>query len=160
MGGENDAVCTLEESPYYVYRACARGLLETVEKLMKEDSARATSTDLKGWTCLHHAASRDKLPIIDLLLSFSTQTLNATNFDGDTPLHLAAKANKSNAIKHILLKGAQPNILNTKKLAPIHIATQANHNLVLKVSHHACRLLYGIGVRGCLRSCWPARGPA
>lgn len=51
------------------FQASGQGLVDVVERLIEENPERLTSVDIKGWTCLHHAAARSRIKVIDMLLS-------------------------------------------------------------------------------------------
>jgi hypothetical protein len=91
---EHSDVCKLEDSPYYIFRvrhnaphqilsniffvkfpvqhvclqAAGQGLADVVGNLLNADPSRVNAVDLKQWTCLHHAANRNRVTIIDLLV--------------------------------------------------------------------------------------------
>jgi ankyrin repeat protein len=43
-------------------------LVDVVANLLNDEPDRVNAVDLKQWTCLHHAANRNKVTIIDLLV--------------------------------------------------------------------------------------------
>lgn len=66
-------------------------------------------------------------------LSFDL-VLNVMDSSGNTPLHWATKKNQVESVSLLLSRGANPNILNSNMMAPLHMAVQSLHNEIVKVS--------------------------
>uniref|UniRef100_A0A914W205 Transient receptor potential cation channel subfamily A member 1 n=3 Tax=Plectus sambesii TaxID=2011161 RepID=A0A914W205_9BILA len=126
-----ESVCRIEDSPFYIFRASGQGLVDVVERLIEEDPERLTDSDIKGWTCLHHAAARSKTKVIDMLIGKGAD-INAVDHEGNTPLHVAAEKKSRDVVRHLLVNGADGNIKNKKEFAPIHVATMQNHPEVIE----------------------------
>lgn len=67
------------------------------------------------------------------LFSFDL-VLNVMDSSGNTPLHWATKKNQVESVSLLLSRGANPNILNSNMMAPLHMAVQSLHNEIVKVS--------------------------
>uniref|UniRef100_A0A914V0Q2 Uncharacterized protein n=1 Tax=Plectus sambesii TaxID=2011161 RepID=A0A914V0Q2_9BILA len=124
-------VCQIQDSPFYVFRASGQGHVDVVARLLNEDESRLNGKDAKGFTCLHHAATRARIKVIDLLLSRGAD-INVVDNEGNTPLHLASEKSKQEVVKHLLVNGADGNIRNNKQWAAIHVATLHNNADIIK----------------------------
>uniref|UniRef100_A0A8C9F4I0 Transient receptor potential cation channel subfamily A member 1 n=1 Tax=Pavo cristatus TaxID=9049 RepID=A0A8C9F4I0_PAVCR len=60
--------------------------------------------------------------------------LNVMDSSGNTPLHWATRKNQVESVSLLLSRGANPNILNSNMMAPLHMAIQSLHNEIVKVS--------------------------
>ncbi|KAH0617642.1 hypothetical protein JD844_016091 [Phrynosoma platyrhinos] len=95
------------------------------EGLKKLDDLNATP--------LHHAAGRGQLELMQMIIDSSTEALNVTDSSGNTPLHWATKKNQIESVKLLLSRGANPNILNSNMMAPLHLAVQSLYNELVKI---------------------------
>lgn len=59
--------------------------------------------------------------------------LNSCDEQGNVPLHWAVERNKAESCKALLDLGADPNILNTALLSPLHLAVSRGHGNLLGV---------------------------
>lgn len=59
--------------------------------------------------------------------------LNSCDDQGNVPLHCAVEKNKLESCRALLDLGADPNILNTALLAPLHLAVSLQHNNLVEV---------------------------
>lgn len=53
---------------------------------------------------------------------------------GNVPLHWAVERNKAESCRTLMDLGANPNILNTALLSPLHLAVSLGHNSLVGVS--------------------------
>lgn len=60
--------------------------------------------------------------------------LDVQDAEGQTPLHFAVEKNQESCCSLLLDLGANPNIVNTAMMAPIHLAISKEHNLLVEVS--------------------------
>ncbi|KAG1682527.1 Transient receptor potential cation channel subfamily A member 1 [Nymphon striatum] len=86
--------------------------------------------DYRGRKLLHFATESDIASVIDMVLTYCPD-LNVTDIDGNTALHVAVMAEKSNSIQHLIQKGAETNILNSKCYGPLHLAVVLNRPLIV-----------------------------
>lgn len=61
--------------------------------------------------------------------------LKSSDDQGNVPLHCAVEKNKAESCRALLDLGADPNILNTALLAPLHLAVSLEHNNLVEVRH-------------------------
>ncbi|KAJ6663961.1 hypothetical protein lerEdw1_008915 [Lerista edwardsae] len=59
--------------------------------------------------------------------------LNMTDTSGNTALHWATKKRQVESVKLLLSGGANPNILNSSMMSPLHLAVQCLHNEIVKI---------------------------
>lgn len=59
--------------------------------------------------------------------------LNSCDDQGNVPLHYAVEKNKPESCRALLDLGADPNILNTAFLAPLHLAVSLQYNDLVEV---------------------------
>lgn len=59
--------------------------------------------------------------------------LNSCDEQGNVPLHWAVEKNKAESCRALLDLGANPNILNTALLSPLHLAVSLEHNNLVEV---------------------------
>lgn len=72
-----------------------------------------------------------------LIIRFFFAVLNALDSRGGTPLHWSIVKNQLDSVRILLSRGANPNLLNFYRLAPIHMAIQLHHNTIVEVRNTA-----------------------
>lgn len=75
------------------------------------------------------------------MLLYRLLVLNSCDEQGNVPLHWAVERNKAESCKALLDLGANPNILNTALLSPLHLAVSHGHSNL-------------VGVRRLIRHSW------
>ncbi|XP_039436937.1 transient receptor potential cation channel subfamily A member 1-like isoform X2 [Culex pipiens pallens] len=118
-------VCLLSESPYRILRAAESGNLEEFVRLYEGDNGRLAIKDSRGRTATHQAAARNRVNILNYIYT-QRGDLNEQDMFGNTPLHLAVENDSLDALEFLLKIPVATNILNDKKLAPVHLATELN----------------------------------
>uniref|UniRef100_A0AAX7UH46 Ion transport domain-containing protein n=1 Tax=Astatotilapia calliptera TaxID=8154 RepID=A0AAX7UH46_ASTCA len=94
-----------------------------------------------GASPLHHAAAGGHITLIQFISTVTdAQVLNSCDEQGNVPLHWAVERNKAESCKALLDLGANPNILNTALLSPLHLAVSHGHSNL-------------VGVRRLIRPC-------
>ena len=73
-----------------IHSAAAKGDLQKVKALLKDNPELIVSADRGGQTPLHSAAFRGQKNVVKLLLAYKAN-VNAKNNDGKTPLYYAVK---------------------------------------------------------------------
>lgn len=68
------------------------------------------------------------------LFSCPLTELNSCDEQGNVPLHWAVERNKAESCRALMDLGANPNILNTALLSPLHLAVNRGHNDLVEVS--------------------------
>ncbi len=103
------------------YAACDVSIFQ---KLL-EKGANPNIFDKWGQSPLHVAAKQsDGNEIMDLLLVHPKVKVDDVNEKGETALHAAAYESNVMAVKHLINKGANPNIFDKKDLAPLYVAAR------------------------------------
>ena len=69
---------------------------------------------------------------------------NARNDARSTPLHMAVEAGKTGAVQALLSVGADPEVVNAKGNAALHVAAERGNRLI-------CQALIDFGARVCDR---------
>lgn len=64
---------------------------------------------------------------------FALTVLSSCDEQGNVPLHWAVEQNKAESCKALLDLGADPNILNTALMSPLHLAVSHGHNNLVEV---------------------------
>lgn len=59
--------------------------------------------------------------------------LNCCDEQGNAPLHWAVESNKEESCRTLLDLGADPNLLNTALMSPLHLAVSLGHNNLVEV---------------------------
>jgi ankyrin repeat protein len=59
--------------------------------------------------------------------------INAQDALGNTPLHVAVLAERLEAIKELIILGADTTKLNKKQMAPLHLAVEADKPKAIEV---------------------------
>lgn len=101
-------------------------------KFAIEHKANIHATNNDGETALHWAAYNGNINMINLLLNNDgkdpKQDLNKPSKTGRTPLHMAAlNKNTTEAIKVLLIQGADPNLTDKNKQTPAHYSAILRH---------------------------------
>ena len=94
-----------------------------VDLLLKAGASLKT-TDVNGWTVLHHAAKWGNVPAVQGLLARGADP-NAASKGGFRPLHLALRAGygfpSAASVKSLLAKGADPKLANKAGQTPLDL---------------------------------------
>lgn len=67
------------------------------------------------------------------MLAYPLPDLNSGDEQGNVPLHWAVERNKADSCRALLDLGADPNILNTALMSPLHLAVSHKHNNLVEV---------------------------
>uniref|UniRef100_A0A3Q3VT07 Ion transport domain-containing protein n=1 Tax=Mola mola TaxID=94237 RepID=A0A3Q3VT07_MOLML len=90
--------------------------------------------DESGASPLHHAAAGGYITLIQFITAvIKPQGLNSCDEQGNVPLHWAVERNMAESCRALLELGADPNILNTGLLAPLHLAVSLGHNNLVEL---------------------------
>ncbi|XP_032598623.1 transient receptor potential cation channel subfamily A member 1 isoform X2 [Drosophila grimshawi] len=129
---EVEEVCLLRDSPYRILRAAESGNLDDFKRLFMADNTRITLQDGKGRTAAHQAAARNRVNILRYIRD-QNGDFNAKDNAGNTPLHIAVDSDAYDALDFLLSIPVDTGILNEKKQAPVHLATELNKVKSLRV---------------------------
>uniref|UniRef100_A0A8B9TBW7 Transient receptor potential cation channel subfamily A member 1 n=1 Tax=Anas platyrhynchos TaxID=8839 RepID=A0A8B9TBW7_ANAPL len=105
-----------------------------LRSFIKKNRSGLTKVDELNATPLHHAAEGGQIELMQLIIDDSScEVLNVMDSSGNTPLHWATKKNQVESVSLLLSRGANPNILNSNMMAPLHMAVQSLHNEIVKI---------------------------
>uniref|UniRef100_A0A7M4FKT5 Transient receptor potential cation channel subfamily A member 1 n=1 Tax=Crocodylus porosus TaxID=8502 RepID=A0A7M4FKT5_CROPO len=107
-----------------------------LRSFIKKNRSGLSKVDQLHATPLHYAAESGQIELMQMIIddsSYEGNLLNATDSAGNTPLHWATKKNQIESVKLLLSKGANPNILNSNMMAPLHMSVQSLQNEIVKI---------------------------
>uniref|UniRef100_A0A8C6LVK3 Transient receptor potential cation channel, subfamily A, member 1b n=1 Tax=Nothobranchius furzeri TaxID=105023 RepID=A0A8C6LVK3_NOTFU len=107
-----------------------KGDLALLENLVRKSPEVLGEKDECGASPLHHAAAGASDFALQVTLIF---TLNSCDDRGNVALHWAVERNMADSCRALLDLGADPNILNTALLSPLHLAVSLGHNNLVGV---------------------------
>ncbi|XP_037983995.1 transient receptor potential cation channel subfamily A member 1 isoform X2 [Motacilla alba alba] len=117
-----------------VFKVISDGSACRLRSFIKKNRSGLTKVDELNATPLHHAAEGGQIELMQLIIDDSSyEVLNVMDSSGNTPLHWATKKNQVESVRLLLSRGANPNILNSNMMAPLHMAVQSLHNEIVKV---------------------------
>ncbi|XP_060133733.1 transient receptor potential cation channel subfamily A member 1 isoform X1 [Zootoca vivipara] len=117
-----------------VFKVISDGSTCRLRSFIKKNRDGLKKLDELNATPLHHAAAGGQLELMQMIIDgSSTEALNVTDSCGNTPLHWATKKSQIGSVKLLLRKGANPNILNSSMMAPLHLAVQCLQNELVKI---------------------------
>uniref|UniRef100_A0A8C7YQL1 Transient receptor potential cation channel, subfamily A, member 1b n=1 Tax=Oryzias sinensis TaxID=183150 RepID=A0A8C7YQL1_9TELE len=129
-----------------------KGDLAHLENLVRKSPEVLSEKDECGASPLHHAAAGGHNN-----LHFSFPELNSSDDQGNVPLHWAVERNKPESCRALLDLGADPNVLNTALLSPLHLAVSLRQNDLMKLllSYNAtdCNLQGDLGNTPLMMAC-------
>ncbi|KAJ5634700.1 hypothetical protein N7528_002542 [Penicillium herquei] len=136
-GADLQRVCDLpliDESLPALHLAARLGYNRMIEVLL--GICNPNSTDLDGYTALHHAASRGHLQICQVLSRAKQTKLNAPSIFQCTPLWLAASNGHNNVVSLLTSPEIRANIEakdSSFKQTPLSRAARNGHDAVVEV---------------------------
>ncbi|XP_074477546.1 transient receptor potential cation channel subfamily A member 1b [Sebastes fasciatus] len=140
-----------------VFELAEKGDLALLENLVRKSPEVLSEKDECGATPLHHAAAGDHVTLIQFITVIDSQVLSSCDEQGNVPLHWAVEQNKAESCKALLDLGADPNILNTALMSPLHLAVSHGHNnlveLLLSYSATDCNLQGDLGNTPVILAC-------
>ncbi|NXO12235.1 TRPA1 protein, partial [Oriolus oriolus] len=117
-----------------VFKVISDGSACRLRSFIKKNRSGLTKVDELNATPLHHAAEGGQIELMQLIIDDSScEVLNVMDSSGNTPLHWATKKNQIESVCLLLSRGANPNILNSNMMAPLHMAVQSLHNEIVKI---------------------------
>uniref|UniRef100_A0A4W6E3J6 Transient receptor potential cation channel, subfamily A, member 1b n=1 Tax=Lates calcarifer TaxID=8187 RepID=A0A4W6E3J6_LATCA len=121
-----------------VFELTEKGDLALLENLVRKSPEVLSERDECGAGPLHHAAAGGHVTLIQYITTvIDSQELNSCDEQGNVPLHWAVERNKAESCRALMDLGANPNILNTALLSPLHLAVNRGHNDLVEVSRSA-----------------------
>lgn len=116
-----------------LHMAAQGNKIKSMYFFLKEYGLDINSIDHNGCTPLHWACYFNSEKIVKFILITNNSEVNSLNNDRFTPLHLAVLSGGYRNVKHLLLKGADPNIKNNKGKTPLDLVKTGNNNQIIKL---------------------------
>ncbi|XP_074549221.1 transient receptor potential cation channel subfamily A member 1b [Halichoeres trimaculatus] len=117
-----------------VFELAEKGDLALLENLVRKSPEVLSEKDELGASPLHHAAAGGYVPLIQFISSvMDSQERDSCDDQGNVPLHWAVEKDKPESCRALLDLGADPNILNTALLSPLHLAVSLGHNNLVEL---------------------------
>uniref|UniRef100_A0A669BCF1 Transient receptor potential cation channel, subfamily A, member 1b n=1 Tax=Oreochromis niloticus TaxID=8128 RepID=A0A669BCF1_ORENI len=129
-----------------------------LKKILKKSPEVLSEKDECGAGPLHHAAAGGHITLIQFISTVTDaqgKHLNSCDEQGNVPLHWAVERNKAESCKALLDLGANPNILNTALLSPLHLAVSHGHSNLVLLSYSStdCNLKGDLGNTPLMLAC-------
>ncbi|KAG1953889.1 transient receptor potential cation channel subfamily A [Pimephales promelas] len=111
-----------------------KGKASAVDHLIQKSPEHLSFRDENGASPLHYASAGGNLDIIRLIVStVGPEELNVQDEQGRTPLHWAVEKDQQQSCELLLDLGADPNILNSALMGPLHLAVSKRDNHLVEV---------------------------
>ncbi|KAM5158043.1 transient receptor potential cation channel subfamily A member 1 isoform 2-T2 [Mantella aurantiaca] len=129
----SESCTSMSDDPQLIFKLIQDGHVCRVRSfILKNPACLMVRNDLEAMP-LHYAAKYGHLEIVFLIVNESTdEVLNAQDGKGSTALHWAIFKNQVDSVKILLSRGANPNLLNFYRLAPLHMAIQLHYNTIVE----------------------------
>uniref|UniRef100_A0A8C4X6L4 Transient receptor potential cation channel, subfamily A, member 1b n=1 Tax=Erpetoichthys calabaricus TaxID=27687 RepID=A0A8C4X6L4_ERPCA len=106
----------------------------SLQNLIRRDPSCLSSVDATSSRPIHYAASNGQIQMIHLIVNVTgLAEINAKDEKGNTPLHSAVEKDRFESCKTLLELGADPNILNSFLMSPLHMAISLRHNQIIEL---------------------------
>uniref|UniRef100_A0A8C2J1T4 Transient receptor potential cation channel, subfamily A, member 1b n=1 Tax=Cyprinus carpio TaxID=7962 RepID=A0A8C2J1T4_CYPCA len=109
-----------------VFELAFKGKASAIDHLSRKNLEHLSFRDENGASPLHYASAGGHLDIIRLIVS--DVELNVQDEQGRTPLHWAVEQDQLHSCALLLELGADPNILNSAMMGPLHLAVTKKYN--------------------------------
>ncbi|KAI4880444.1 hypothetical protein NFI96_000308 [Prochilodus magdalenae] len=141
--GENSTQLTTAQ--HLDHKQCViKGNVSSLECLIQKNPELLKSRDEGGAGALHHATASANLEVIRLIVAtvglegvamvfYRRPELNTQDDQGRTPLHWAVEKNQEDSCSMLLEMGADPNILSTALMSPLHLAISRERNNLVQL---------------------------
>ncbi|XP_076027422.1 transient receptor potential cation channel subfamily A member 1b [Genypterus blacodes] len=117
-----------------IFELAERGELTLLENLVRKSPEVLSEKDECGASPLHRAAAGGHVTLIQFITSvIDSQDVNSCDGQGNVPLHSAVEKNKVESCRALLDLGANPNVLNSALLSPLHLAVSLRHNSLVEL---------------------------
>ncbi|XP_034428510.1 transient receptor potential cation channel subfamily A member 1b [Hippoglossus hippoglossus] len=141
-----------------VFELAEKGDLALLQNLVRKSPKVLSAKDECGASALHHAAAGGHVTLIQFITTvIDSQELNSCDEQGNVPLHWAVERNKEVSCRALMDLRADPNILNTALLSPLHLAVNRGHNnlveLLLSYTATNCSLEGDLGNNPVILAC-------
>uniref|UniRef100_A0A9J8AB71 Transient receptor potential cation channel, subfamily A, member 1b n=1 Tax=Cyprinus carpio carpio TaxID=630221 RepID=A0A9J8AB71_CYPCA len=112
-----------------VFELAFKGKASAIDHLSRKNLEHLSFRDENGASPLHYASAGGHLDIIRLIVSVvGPEELNVQDEQGRTPLHWAVEQDQLHSCALLLELGADPNILNSAMMGPLHLAVTKKYN--------------------------------
>uniref|UniRef100_A0A673H037 Transient receptor potential cation channel subfamily A member 1-like n=1 Tax=Sinocyclocheilus rhinocerous TaxID=307959 RepID=A0A673H037_9TELE len=122
-----------------VFELAFKGKASAIDHLSRKSLEHLSFRDENGASPLHYASAGGHLDIIHLIVSVvGSEELNVQDEQGRTPLHWAVEQDQLHSFALLLELGADPNILNSAMMGPLHLAVTKRYNHLIEVLFQSC----------------------
>uniref|UniRef100_A0A672KYE3 Transient receptor potential cation channel subfamily A member 1-like n=1 Tax=Sinocyclocheilus grahami TaxID=75366 RepID=A0A672KYE3_SINGR len=122
-----------------VFELAFKGKASAIDHLSRKSLEHLSFRDENGASPLHYASAGGHLDIIRLIVSVvRPEELNVQDEQGRTPLHWAVEQDQPHSCALLLELGADPNILNSAMMGPLHLAVTKRYNHLVEVLFQSC----------------------
>ncbi|XP_059390620.1 transient receptor potential cation channel subfamily A member 1-like [Carassius carassius] len=122
-----------------VFELAFKGMASAIDHLSRKNLEHLSFRDENGASPLHYASAGGHLDIIRLIVSVvGPEELNVQDEQGRTPLHWAVEQDQLHGCALLLELGADPNILNSAMMGPLHLAVTKRYNHLVEVLFQSC----------------------
>ncbi|XP_051785308.1 transient receptor potential cation channel subfamily A member 1b [Erpetoichthys calabaricus] len=117
-----------------IFKIILSGDASSLQNLIRRDPSCLSSVDATSSRPIHYAASNGQIQMIHLIVNVTgLAEINAKDEKGNTPLHSAVEKDRFESCKTLLELGADPNILNSFLMSPLHMAISLRHNQIIEL---------------------------
>ncbi|CAM4721838.1 unnamed protein product [Leuciscus chuanchicus] len=117
-----------------VFELAYKGKASAIDHLIQKSPEHLSFRDENGASLLHYASAGGNLDIIRLIVStVGPEELNVQDEQGRTSLHWAVEKDQQQSCELLLELGADPNILNSALIGPLHLAVTKRYNHLVEV---------------------------
>ncbi|KAM6976850.1 transient receptor potential cation channel subfamily A member 1-like [Aplochiton taeniatus] len=116
------------------FELALKGDQKLLESIVRGNPRVLEERDDSGASPLHHAAAAGHVHLIQFIISVTgSQELDTCDGQGSVPLHWAVERNQAASCTALLRFGADPNVLNTALMSPLHLAVSHAHNSLVEL---------------------------
>ena len=103
---------------------------DVVMKLVKIGAKLDVSVN--GWKPIHYAIASNQVKLTRKLMDLNEQQVNFKSDRNATSLHFAVSSRSVELVEYLLIKGADPNAVNSNGNSPLHSAVFVNSQQILR----------------------------
>ena len=133
---DNNLRCVIENEDNDIFFAVQHSQHETLAELLS-NGINPNIEDDRGFTPLMIAAAAQgghalrASHIIRILIQYGADPNKAVTFRRRTPLFVAAEENNAEAVRQLLMSGADPNKEDYRGFTPLHVAVSRGNSMVV-----------------------------
>ena len=122
-----------DEGVTALYLAAQEGHAEVCAMLLRHNADSCKTND-DAWRPLHIAAQNGHLDTVKLLTDIKQRdVIDAKTSTGVTPLYLAVQEGRSEVVRLLMERGANPDVETSEGVTAIHVAVQNGHEDIVKL---------------------------